>query len=208
MSQTEEVAALALRFAQEVNTLRGESSGGGGGAVYNSGIFGVQDYEGILAWTVPPELCSTQQTVATGTMIFARFKVPESGTVARVFFGVTNAAAGLTLARVQVYRPDGSLIGQTANLSALLGAGDKNIAFETPFEVVAGEELWIVLYSTGTTGPTIRSTAISPSINVGLTTAAPLRTGRKTGITADQETVVKTQIVAFSNQIPFFALGT
>lgn len=201
-------AQLDLVFQEigaKIKALTAQVNGMGGGSEYRNPEFTAEDY-GFLGWTVTPDICSTQQAMTSGTALLTRMKTRAAGNVSEILFRVTNAAASLTLARWRIYDTSGALLGETANISGGLTVGDKVVAITTPFAVTKGQELWVVFYCTGTTGPTITSTAQIPAVNFGLTTSSPVRTGRKTGVTGDLATVVKTDYVGYSNQIPLAVL--
>ncbi len=203
MSTQDELDLAFLEVAAQINNLKSEIEGLGGGG---GSEFDVTDY-GLLGWTINPAVCSTQQTLAGGRAYLTRMKIAVSGTLAKVYYKVTNAAASLTKARLQFYNTSGVLLGQTADLSSLLSPGDKTTNLETPFEVTAGEEIWAVFYCVGTTGPTITSSSIIVPFNFGLTTSSPLRIGSKAFITTDLTSITKTDFTAYANQIPLFMLS-
>jgi hypothetical protein len=181
-------------------------------AAVNAAKWGVGDWlvteQKMLAWTVRPEICSSQVAITAGTAQLSRVKVAKAGTITNVYFGVTNVAAGLTSCAVQIYNTSGVLVATTADLSSTVTtASEKVVPLSVPLAVTLGQELWVVMHAIGTTGPTVRATLTVSGINYGLTTSTPLRTARKTGVTVAPTAIVKTDYTAFANQIPLFMLG-
>jgi len=162
----------------------------------------------MLAWTLRPEFVATQVIITAATAQLTRIKIAKSGTITNVYFGVTNVAAGLTSCRIQIFDTTGTLVATTAELTSVVtSTGEKIAALTVPLAVTVGQEYWIVIHAIGTTGPTIRASAALPTINYGLTTSSPLRTGRKTSVTVAPASVTKTDYGIFANQIPLFMLG-
>jgi hypothetical protein len=186
--------------------------GGGGTAVLDYITPGDQN---MFGWSVPPELCSSQVAITQATSQLTRVKITRSGTVGNVYFGVTNVASSLTSCKILIFNTSGVLVSSTAEMLSgtttnVLTTGEKVVPLLTPLDVTAGQEYWVVIYAIGTTspvGPTIRATLTVSGINYGLTTSSPLRTARKTGLTAAPTSIVKTEYTAFANQIPLFMLG-
>lgn len=206
MATTQEELDLALQEVANQMKIDRANSGGGGTVYYNS------DYEpddhNMLGWTIRPVLVSSQVAITAGTAQMTRIKIVKTGTVNNVYFGVTNIAAGMTSCRIQIYSMAGVLLATTADISTVVtSTGEKVVPLSVPLAVTAGQELMVVVHALGTTGPTIRATVVLPGINYGLTTGSPLRTGRKTGLSAAPTAVVKTEYAAFANQIPLFMLG-
>jgi len=203
--------------AQGIQGVQGVKGDTGAQGPAGSGGDGVPQYitpldQNMFGWSVPPELCSSQVAITAATAQLTRMKIAKTGTVNNVYFGVTNVAATLSQCKVLVFNTSGVQVAATADMLSgtvtnVLTTGEKVVPFTAPFDVVVGQEYWVVIYAIGTTGPTIRATLTISGINYGLTTSSPLRTSRKTGLTAQPTSIVKTEYVAFANQIPLFMLG-
>lgn len=180
---------------------------------YVDSMVGVRDYwdagdQGLLGWTVPAELCSSQVLITAGSAQLTRVKIAKDGTIGNIYYGVQTAGASLTSCAIQIYNTSGVLVATTGSLTAVVTAtGEKISALTVPLAVQRDQEYWVVIYALGTTGPTIRATLTVNGINYALTTSSPLRTARKTGLAAAPTAIVKTEYTAFANQIPLFALG-
>jgi hypothetical protein len=201
---------IDLAFAEVGARLKALAAGSGGGSYLNP-EFEPGD-QNMLGWTVKPEVCSSQVAITAGTAQLTRIKINKSGTINKVYFGLTNVAASLTSSAISIFNTSGVQVATTGDISSqLLATGEKVISLTSGLAVTLGQEYWVVIHAIGTTGPTIRATLTVSGINYGLTTSSPLRTARKTGLTSAApmpSTVTKTDYQAFANQIPLFMLGT
>jgi hypothetical protein len=202
MSAQDELDLAFQEVAAKIKAL-----GSNGGSAYLNPEFTPAD-QNMLGWTTKPELCSSQVAITSGTAQLTRFKIAKTGTIGKVYFGLTNVAAGLTSSAIQLFNTSGVSVATTGDISSqLLATGEKVISLTSGLSVVEGQEYWAVFHALGTTGPTIRATLTVSGINYGLNTSSPLRTARKTGLSAAPTTVVKTDYVAFANQIPLIMVG-
>lgn len=163
---------------------------------------------GMQAWTTDLALVTGALLMPTASATLTRMKVASTGTPTNVNYRISSTGSGVTAGSILIFKTDGTLLCKTGDLSATFNStGLKTSPFTTSAALTKGQEVWVVLWCAGTTGPTLQATIATNLLNGSLTAASPYRVGRKLTVSAEPTSVVTTDYFNGIAQIPGFYLN-
>jgi hypothetical protein len=145
--------------------------------------YNAEQYNDLLGWTYDPKDINGTTTAlpAAATLYLCRIPLPGVLTVTNLSMWITALGLVLTHSFLALYKSDGTVIGQTADQSAVWGTGGstgyKTLALAGgPFvctPLAANDFVWAAAYVGTSTGalPTLVNQAASGFTNVGTVTA-------------------------------------
>lgn len=146
--------------------------------------------QGLLAWSMQPQLASAAAPALTAGVIYlARVILRSAATVTNVGFSVTNAGSGLSNCYAALFDFTGTRQAITGDLSTnFQSTGYKTIAFTGTYAAPAGNYWVALLNGAGSTLPQLAasySTTLSAgTVNAGVTAATARWATTGTGLTA------------------------
>ena len=203
-------AAAAASVATAAKVSPGGVPGPSGSAVYST------DYvlNGFLLATAPLiTIGASKQAVTSATSYQQLVRADVSGSVTKVFFGVSIAGSTLTANSgstvnngIVLTDTSGSVLAWANCASAFASAGVQTVSLSATVSLTAGTNYLIFLISIGTTTPQLFIPALNTVLNTGIS-AFPYRAGSKSSTTlSNTGTLTLTGYTA--SQVPvWIALG-